>query len=368
MPTAVLRRTVAGLFMVGISGPRLDRETRAFLAEHPAGGLVLFRRNVRSAGQVRELAAALHETGAGLPPLVAIDHEGGRVQRLGPPFTHFPPMAALGAAADGELAEAVGRAMGRELAAVGIDVDFAPVLDVCSNPRNAVIGDRAFGRSPRAVARTALPFARGLLAGGVIPCGKHFPGHGDTVGDSHLVLPRVRHDRARLRRVELAPFAAAIRDGIPALMTAHVVYPALDRSRPATLSAAIATELLRRRLGFRGVLFSDDMHMNAVAGHHPPERSAVAALLAGCDMLLFCQSLEVARQAMVGVERALERGTLPAERVTEALGRIQQLRRLVGGRRAPRGADARLAWPAHARLRARLVAHAAAVASSAAAG
>lgn len=364
MPTAVLRRTVAGLFMVGIPGPRLDGATRAFLEEHPAGGVVLFKRNVRSAVQVAELVEALHGTGPGVRPLVAIDHEGGRVQRLGPPFTHFPPMATLGASRDPRLAAAVGTAMGRELRAIGIDVDFAPDLDVWSNPRNAVIGDRAFGRTPRDVVRTALPFARGLMRAGVVPCGKHFPGHGDTVGDSHHVLPRVRHDRARLDRVELPPFVAAVRAGFPALMTAHVVYPALDRSRPATLSPAIASDLLRRRLGFRGVLFSDDMHMHAVAGHRTPERAAVAALLAGCDMLLFCQALDVARRAMEGVERAVERQTLPAARVAEALGRIQQMRRLAGRAPSPRTAVA-AGWPTHARLRARVLA-AAPIASDAA--
>lgn len=356
MPTSLLRRTVAGLFMVGLPGPRLDEATQAFLEEHPPGGVILFRRNVESAGQLRRLVQAVHSSGAGPSPLVAIDHEGGRVQRLGRPFTHFPAMAAVGAADDPALARAVGRAMGRELAAIGVDLDFAPVLDVASNPRNTVIGDRAFGRTPEAVIRTALPFARGLLEGGVLPCGKHFPGHGDTTGDSHEVLPRVRHPLSRLRRREIRPFVAAIRDGMPALMTAHVLYTALDPRRPATLSAHVVTDLLRRRLGFRGVVFSDDMHMAAVARRRSAGQAAVEALRAGCDMLLFCQSLGVAREAILGVERAIGRGRLSPERVAEALGHIQQLRRLLAGLTGRRSAPARLDWPAHRRLCHRLLA------------
>jgi beta-N-acetylhexosaminidase len=353
MPTALLRASVAQLFMVGLPGPGIDRATRDVLRQHPPGGFILFRRNVRSAAQVRALVAELHDLGAGVRPLVAIDHEGGRVHRLPRPFTHFPPALQVAATRRPALAEAVGLAMGRELAAAGIDLDFAPVLDVWSNPRNRVIGDRAHGHDPENVARVALAVARGLERGGVLPCGKHFPGHGDTVGDSHFVLPRVRKSRAALRRLELVPFTRAIAAGIPALMTAHVVYPALDRRRPATLSAPICRDLLRRRLGFRGVLFSDDLEMRAVAGRQTPERAAVAAVRAGCDMLLVCQSLAVARRAMLGIERAVARGVISAEQVCAALGRIQELRRRQPERRRR---AARLGWPAHTRLARRIIA------------
>lgn len=354
MPSAVLRRTVAGLFMIGIPGPTLDRATRAFLAEHPPGGIVLFKRNVRSAEQLRALTTELHRLGPGIPPIVAIDHEGGRVHRLPAPFTHFPPAATVGDRADPRVAESVGLAMGRELAAVGIDVDFAPVLDVRSEPRNKVIGDRAFGTTAPAVVRAALPFARGLERGGVLPCGKHFPGHGASIGDSHFVLPRVRRSRAVLTDVDLVPFLCAVRARMPALMTAHVVFPALDPKHPATLSRRIGHDLLRRRLGFEGVLFSDDLEMQAVAGRRAPDRLAVAALRAGCDMLLVCQSLDTAARAMRGIERAVERRQLLPDDIVPALCRIQALRRRVPERRE----TDRLAWPAHARLANRLTANA----------
>jgi beta-N-acetylhexosaminidase len=351
MATAVLKRTAAQLFMVNLPGPALDRSSRAFLEEFRPGGVVLFKRNVRSPGQLRSLVAAIHDCGAGVPPLVAIDHEGGRVDRLPPPFTHFPPMAVVGARDDARLAETVGRAMGRELRAVGIDLDFAPVLDVRSNVRNRVIGDRAFGADPARVARLGLALARGLARAGVLACGKHFPGHGASAGDSHFVLPRVRRSRRALATCDLVPFARAAAARLPALMTAHVVYPALDPHHPATLSARICRDLLRRRLGFRGVLFSDDLEMNAVAGRSTPGRAAVAALDAGCDMLLVCQSLDAAGAAIGAVVDALDGGALDPAIVTTALARVHRLH----ARLRPAPATARFRWPAHARLARRLV-------------
>ena len=350
MPTAVARRTAAQLFMIGLPGPELDDATRAVLAEYPPGGIILFKRNVRSPAQLRRLTTAIHETGAGLRPLVALDHEGGRVDRLPRPFTHFPPAAVVGAAGV-RAVEAVGRAMGRELAAVGIDLDFAPVLDVWSNPRNRVIGDRAFATEPGPVARLGLALARGLLAEGVLPCGKHFPGHGATTGDSHFVLPRVRRTRRELARIDLVPFARAAAANLPALMTAHVVYPALDPHHPATQSRIICRDLLRRRLGFRGTLFSDDLEMNAVAARATPARRSLAALEAGCDMLLICQSLDAARQAIDGVAEALTTGRLDPRSVATSLARIEALRRLT---KRPNRRSSNLRWPTHTQLARRL--------------
>lgn len=352
MATSVLRRTLSQVLMVGVPGPTIDPATKAFLTEYPAGGVVLFKRNVQSASQLRRLVADLHALGPGVPPLVAIDHEGGRVDRLRMrPFTHFPPASVVAASKSVSLAEAVGEAMGRELASIGIDVDFAPVLDVRSNPRNQVIGDRAYGTTPAGAARLALAVARGLRRGGVLPCGKHFPGHGGTIGDSHKVLPRVSASSRELARIELAPFVRAIRARLPALMAAHVVYPALDPKHPASLSPAICTTLLRTRLGFRGLLFSDDLEMQAITRRLAPERFAPAAFAAGCDMLLVCQSLEVARRAAAGLEKAVEDGTIPHARVIEAVGRIHAFRRSIPEREPA----VRLGWPAHERLARRLV-------------
>jgi len=313
--------------MVGLPGPTLDRATRNFLKQHSIGGVVLFRRNVVDAPTLQALTAELHEIRPDRPILVGIDQEGGRVSRLTEPFTRFPPAAVVGRASSPHLAYRQGVAMGEELRSVGIDIDFAPVLDIASNPDNPVIGDRSFGSHPRLVSRLGISVAHGLQRTGVIPCGKHFPGHGDTDRDSHFELPVVRRELAEIERNELFPFRRAIQSGLDCLMTAHVVFPALDANRPATLSRAIATDLLRERLRFRGVLFSDDLEMKAIAAHHGPGETAVAALEAGVDWLLFCEKLDLADVAMQALERAAPKRPRLAARMQEAGARIENLRR-----------------------------------------
>ena len=201
------------------------------------------------------------------------------MQRLRAPLTGVgSDMLSVGNTGDPALTERLGHALGSELAALGIGWDFAPVLDVHTNPQNPVIGNRAFGTTPEAVALHALAFWRGLTAAGLIGSGKHFPGHGNTHADSHFTLPVDPHDIDRLRAVELAPFAAAARAGIDSIMTAHVIYPALDRNWPATLSPRILTEILRGELGFTGVIVSDDLGMKAVADRYPIEEIAVSSI------------------------------------------------------------------------------------------
>lgn len=319
---------------VGIDGTTLGRETRRLLERLRPGAVVLFDRNITDPEQMRTLIAALHA----LPsqPLVAIDHEGGRVTRLGPPFTAFPPAAEVGRAG-AAAARAVGEAIGRELASVGVDIAFAPVLDVATSDASFV-GDRAFGRDPALVADTALAFAAGLQTGQVLPCGKHFPGQGATAVDSHRSRPVVRRERDELWAVDLLPFRAAVRAGLPMLMTAHVLYPALDPDRIATLSPRIAGELLRRQLGFRGVLWSDDLTMRAVTDEQAAGDAAVAAIAAGADGVLICHDLD---QALRAAER-LGGGDLPLARLGEAAERVAAL---PAPRRQP---DRRLALPAAA--------------------
>ncbi|HEX7126236.1 MAG TPA: glycoside hydrolase family 3 N-terminal domain-containing protein, partial [Thermodesulfobacteriota bacterium] len=204
-------------------------------------------------------------------------------------------------------------------------VDFAPVLDVLTNPANPVIARRSFGRDPEAVVRLGLAFARGLEAGGVAACAKHFPGHGDTAEDRHHALPVVSHDRARLEAVEIAPFAAAVAAGVPMVLTAHVVYPALDPDRPATLSPAIVEGILRRRLGFDGVVATDDLEMAAIADRFGWEEAVVMAVEAGCDLLLVCHDAERQRRAVDAVRAAMASGRVSAARVEASLARIARL-------------------------------------------
>ncbi len=324
MPT--LRQAVARLFLGGIPGAALDPDSRRLYEDAPLAGVTLFRQNAGDPPSMRSLVRELHALDPGLPPLVAIDHEGGRVHRLAPPFTHFPSAATVAAHGPAAVRD-VATAMARELAAVDIDLTFAPVLDVASNPTNPVIGDRAFGTTPDVVARGALAAFRATRAVGLLTCGKHFPGHGDTATDSHLELPVVGRDRRSILTTELPSFRAAIAAHVPMLMTAHVHYPALDASLPATLSPAILTGLLRRRLGFGGVIASDDLEMRAIADHWGPGDAAVLALTAGCDLLLFCHRQDWLRAAVAAVERAVATGHLPESRIRDAARRVTRLMR-----------------------------------------
>lgn len=310
----------------------------AALAAGRRGGAVLFRRNCVAVEQVAQLCADLAgHAPAGQPPLVAVDQEGGRVVRLPEPFTTLPPMRLFGAIDDEDLTERAARQVGRELAALGFTMDLAPVLDVDSNPDNPVIGDRSFGSSPASVGRHGVAFARGLQAAGVAACGKHFPGHGDTALDSHVALPTVDRGWTQLESVELPPFRAACASPMAALMSAHVVYPTLDAERPATLSAAICTELLRNRFGFTGALLSDDLEMGAIAGRGGVEQAAVAAVAAGCDAVLICSDEELQERAHRALVGAAERDLRFADRCEEAARRVLELRR----RYPPRGLVAR---------------------------
>ena len=322
-----LARHVGQLLSVGFDGTAAPDDLLARIAAGEVGGVMLFRPNVSSPAQVAALVAGLRGAAPGdTPLLVSIDQEGGLVQRVRAPATEWPPMLSVGAGGDPARTAAVGRALGEELAALGIGWDFAPVLDVHTNPANPVIGNRAFGSDPDAVITHALSFWRGLRAAGLVGCGKHFPGHGDTRTDSHHELPVVAHDVDRLRAVELAPFAAAARAGMEALMTAHVLYPALDADRPATLSRRIATDVVRGELGFRGVLVSDDLGMKAVADRFPIDELAVGAIAAGCDHLLVRQPAARQQAAFEAIVRAAEASSELRARVGESAARVAALK------------------------------------------
>ncbi len=292
-----LRALCGQLLVVGFDGTTLPEDLRSSLAAGERGGVMIFKRNVPlvASGEVdleamASLNAAVAEAAdADLPPLVSVDQEGGRVRRLGRPLLQVPAARVLGDRDDLALLEEIGAVAGSELAALGFSMSFAPVMDVATNPANPVIGDRAYADTPEAVSRAGVAYLRGLQRH-VLGCAKHFPGHGDTELDSHLALPRVRHERERIFVTELPPFRAAIDAGVASLMSAHVVYDALAEG-PATLSRAVMTDLLRGQLGFEGVAISDDLCMRGVSpsgGADPEEvaKVAIAAIEAGCDMLL----------------------------------------------------------------------------------
>ena len=321
-----IRDTVGQLLMVGFEGTELSREFLDWLQECRPGGVILFSRNLVDPEQVARLTNALHEHAPNPPLLIAIDEEGGGVSRLPQGFTTFPAASRVAACHSPDAAYEAAEVTARELRAVGINMNLAPVLDVNSNPANPIIGDRAYGTEPKGVCTYGMAVMQGLEDNGIIPCGKHFPGHGDTMTDSHHVLPVVEADRARLDAVELEPFRQVIRRGLPAIMTAHVRYPALDAEAPATLSRPILTDLLRNELGFEGVTLTDDMEMRAILDYQPIGDASVRALQAGADMVVICQQQERQRQAVSAIEQALEKGDLLWERLTASVVRIRALK------------------------------------------
>ena len=332
-----LAEKVGQLFQVGFHGTEQTDTIRELVADYHVGGVIYFSRNVETPTQTARLSRALQETAAdntGIPLVLSADQEGGVVSRV--PFGTAPPgQMALGAADDPALAHDFGAAVGRQLHAVGINANFAPVLDVNNNPDNPVIGVRSFGDDPDQVRRLGAAVATGLQSVGVAACGKHFPGHGDTAVDSHLAMPTVAHDRERLAEVELVPFRGAVDAGVDALMTAHVQFPAVDSSgSPATLSREVLTGLLRDDLGYDGVVITDCMEMDAIADGVGTVEGAVRAIRAGADTVLVSHTAERQRAAIDAVCDAVRTGSLPKSRVDEAVRRVLALKQ-----RRPGGVD-----------------------------
>ena len=313
----------AGRFVItGLPGTELSPDLAALWRRYRVGGVILFRHNVVGPRQLRRLVADLLEV-LGPGALISVDQEGGAVLRL--PFLPSPPPGmSLGAADDPELARAVGAATARGLAAYGFNLNFAPVLDLNTNPANPVIAERSFGADPERAGELALAWHEGHVRQGVATTGKHFPGHGDTTVDSHLGLPVVHKRLDELRRLELVPFAQAA-GRVPALMTAHIVYPELDGELPATLSQRILTGLLRQELGYDGVVVSDALNMRAIADRWGAPEAAVRSLAAGADLVMPLGDLALQAATLARVQEALDRGELDRRQMEASTERIERL-------------------------------------------
>ena len=321
------RRHAGQLAIVGFAGHTIPEDLRRLAKAFDLGGVIFFARNVAEPQQVAELSREAQALAQELPLWVSVDQEGGPVARLRKPFTEWPPMITLGRSGDERLAERFARALAAELKAVGISLDYTPVLDVRTNPGNPVIGDRALADRAEDVARLGAAIIRTLQAEGIAACGKHFPGHGDTTTDSHHELPVIDHPPDRFDAVELVPFKAAIAADVAAIMTAHILIPALDEERPATLSAAIVDGLLRKTLGYEGLVLSDDLEMKAISGRYGHSEATVLAIAAGCDAVLMCppdQDPQV--DALETLIHAVEAGRLPVKRVEEAVARQRRVK------------------------------------------
>lgn len=316
-------RAVGPLVVGAIDAGEPTKETLDLVRAGALGGFTLFRRNIDAdLNLLRRRNVALHAA-APRPLIIAIDQEGGRVARLREsPIVQLPSAAELAERFSERSLAALGAEVGAQLRALGFTMNFAPVLDLHSEATNPVIGDRAFGVDAEKAVVKALAFARGMRSAGLGTCGKHFPGHGATTVDSHLALPYVDAALDVLQRREFAPFRIAAAEGLDAFMSAHVVYRALD-SLPATLSKAIASSLLRDAMGFRGVLFSDDLRMKALAG--TPDETAVAAIAAGCDAVLVCEDEGLVATVVARLAKEFLASDAFRVRCNEARARVDNL-------------------------------------------
>ena len=292
------------------------------------GGVILFQRNIESAGQTAALIASLQVAALASPLerplLVGIDQEGGRVSRLSDDFTTFPAARGFGDVGDASLTREAARITGAELEAVGVNVDFAPVVDILTNPECAVIDDRAFGESPQIVSQMGEAVTQGLQETGVAACAKHFPGIGDMAPDPHDVLPASRLTLNDLRARELAPYRHLIRRTPPAcVMVAHAVFQEIDAAKPASLSPVFLQEILRGELGFRGVAVTDDLDMGAI---EDAADAALQSILAGADVALICHSEDAQERACDVIAEAAKDGRLPPEQEEASSDRIRRLK------------------------------------------
>jgi len=327
-------KTLAGrVIIAGFEGTALPDDVREDLARGALGGVIVFKRNIESAKQAARLMLEARGLCPGdRPPVTAVDQEGGRVVRLREPLTVLPPARRFGEIDDPDLTQRAGRLVGLELKACGVSLDFAPVLDVDTNPDSPVIGDRSFGRDVETVIRHAFAFARGLRDAGIHPCAKHFPGHGDATVDSHLSLPTVPHERDRLEKVEMEPFQAWARAGLGPVMTAHIVFTALDPGAPATVSKRIIDGELKGRIGFAGPVITDDLEMGAIGEVGGPAAAAVSTIRAGAHGVLVCRSQEVREKVSDALARTAASDPAFAQKLVKAAAAIGPLGTIHGPR------------------------------------
>lgn len=365
---------IGQMFMVSLDGTALNEETAEYLAARHIGNVILFGKNTAGREQISALNTQIQQTiqrATGIPPFIGIDQEGGTVTRITDGATIFPGNMAVAATGDPKNAYLLGEAMGAELYALGINVNFAPVLDVNSNPDNPVIGVRSYSDDSTLVGRFGCQMAAGLRSQSVLACGKHFPGHGDTSTDSHLDLPVLNRSEASLRNTELVPFQRAIDQGIDMIMTTHIIFPAFESEQlPATMSDAILTGLLREQMGFHGLIITDGMRMKAITEHFGTAEASLAAAQAGADLILTgdggadpiltgdggadsqAQTTDPQAQAIDRLTAAAKDGTLSMKRIDDSVRRILTAKAELGlfdqDPPAPRLSE--IDWSAHALL------------------
>jgi beta-N-acetylhexosaminidase len=315
------RDSVLARFMLGFDGDSVSPELASYLRDGLAG-VVLYKRNFSSVERLRELTRQMRRA-AGRPILIGIDQEGGTRFAQDAPFTQWPSAAELGRVGDPELVQQVARAMAVELRAVGCNLNFAPMLDLNVNPESPVTRDRSFGSDANLVAQMGVAFHKGLREGGVLSCAKHFPGHGDAAVDPHHDLPSFAGTMERLQSTELVPFAAAVQAGAPMIMTAHILLPQIDSERPASLSRQMLDGVLRRKMGFNGVILADDLGMGAIARQYGSGEATIETLRAGTDIAMLCHDSKSVAPAIAAVRKAWQDGRFDEDEWRSSIERIE---------------------------------------------
>ncbi|WP_228101014.1 beta-N-acetylhexosaminidase [Paenibacillus donghaensis] len=323
---------IGQLVLVGMDGTASSDATRELLSKYHVGGFIFYKNNIESTQQALKLFNDLKKDNKSNPiPLwMSVDEEGGRVSRMPNEFMKVPSSRAIGSKNSTELAKGIGNILGRELAGFGLNMDFAPVLDVNSNPKNPVIGDRSFGNKAELVSRLGIAAMEGIREQKVVPVVKHFPGHGDTSVDSHIGLPVVNHDLARLRQLELVPFKAAVEHQADVVMIAHLLMPRIDPDHPASFSKKVITDLLRGELGFQGVVISDDMTMGAIEKNYDIGKASVNAILAGGNLILVGHDYEKEKTAINALKKAVEGGRISEDMLNNRVYAILKLKQKYG--------------------------------------
>ncbi|RAP74296.1 beta-N-acetylhexosaminidase [Paenibacillus montanisoli] len=326
-----LEEKLGAMIIAGVDGTKASAAARRMIERQHVGGVIFYGNNVKTpqsvAAYVNQLRAWNKSNKS--PLLVTVDEEGGRVSRL-PGLVKLPSGRAVGDTGDRSYAEEIGGLLGQASKSMGFNVDFAPVLDINSNPNNPVIGDRSYGATAKVVTSMGVAVMEGLKAEGVIPVVKHFPGHGDTSVDSHLELPVVNKSLAQLKSFEWVPFNSAIEKGADAVMIAHILFPKIDKSVPASLSRTIITDQLRGELGFKGVVMTDDLTMGAIAKNYGMGEAAVLTVKAGSDILLVAHKYENVDAILAALMNSVTRGEIAEERIDESVKRILMLKETYG--------------------------------------
>lgn len=324
-----LDEKIGQLVISGFKGDTVSEELKELIEKYHIGGVILFSANIKDSNQLIELTNSIKDTNSisgSIPIFISVDQEGGRVSRLPKDIEKFPSAANIGMSGNENYNYKVGNTLGQVIKSFGFNLDFAPVLDVASNPKNKVIGDRAFGDNEDLVCRMGLQFMNGLKDSNIISVVKHFPGHGDTKEDSHYEIPYLNHDRERLDAIEFMPFKKAIESGADGIMVSHIVLKKIDDKSPATMSKTVVTGILRKEFSYDGVVFTDDINMGAIAKNYLLRDAVIRTIDAGVDVIVSSKGVEDTKLIIEIIKDAIKKGGISEERINESLNRILKLK------------------------------------------